>query len=117
MQTCPSILSTKQKLLCQLHFLFQEVLLQQMRDQEQLQTDCQQQLADSSLQLREQHLQQSLLSKQSAVIIASLKSKVQASPLIPMKLCFSSATSLSYSIYKPTASILHAVVPVAPYRR
>ena len=76
-----------------------------MHDQDQVLADCQQQLADSSSKLKEQHLQQSLLSQQSAVIIASLQSKVQASPLSLTKLFFACAALLWYSIYMANLSI------------
>lgn len=78
---------------------FQEVLLQQMHDEEQVLAGCQQQLDDSSSQLRKQHSQQSLLSKQSAVIIASLQSKVQAFPPSSTKLFFACAIPMWDSIY------------------
>lgn len=97
-----------QQLLCQLHFPIQEVLLQQTHAQEKLITNCQEQLADKSAQLTEQHLQHSLSSEQSTAIIASLQSKVQTFHLhSPRRLrnCCSLLYPISYSICKATAFI------------
>lgn len=96
-----------QQLLRKLHFPFQEVLLQQTHDQEKLVANCQEQLADKSAQLSEQHLQQSLASEQSAAIIASLQSKVQTFHLPVAKLlpnCCCLLYLMCYSICKAPAS-------------
>ena len=76
----PSIAVLLSKAVCRPQLAVQEDLLQQMHTQEQLLAHCQQQLAAASLQLREQQLQQSLLSEQCATTIASLQFKVQAMP-------------------------------------
>ncbi len=62
----------------QFMLMLQEASLQQLHAQEQLLANCQQQLMEASLQLKQQRQKASRLSEQTGSTLAGLQSKVHA---------------------------------------